>query len=149
MDVIRALPLGSHLPHAFGTLTSINNFAAVTASKAGKIESLDDEWHDGHKRQIEIYQWLLRQNGFTVSDAGYWVYANASKDKAAFDWKLEFELTLVPYTGDDSWGEGTLKKIKECLDSNALPDAAGDCDYCRYRERSARNYVPYKHKEHS
>ena len=41
---------------AFGTLTSINNFAAVTASKAGKIESLDEEWHDGHKRQIEIYQ---------------------------------------------------------------------------------------------
>jgi hypothetical protein len=67
---------------------------------------------------------------------------NASKDKAAFDWKLEFDLTLVPYTGDDSWVEGTLKKIKECLDSNALPDAAGDCDYCRYRERLARNYVP-------
>lgn len=149
MDVIQALPLGSHLPHAFGTLTSINNFAAVTASKAGKIESLDEEWHDGHKRQIEIYQWLLRQNGFTVSDTGYWVYANASKDKAAFDWKLEFDLTLVPYTGDDSWVEGTLKKIKECLDSDALPDAAGDCDYCRYRERLARNYVPYKHKEHS
>src|SRR5262245_1809420 len=45
---------------AFGTLTSINNFAAVTASKAGK--------------------------------------------------------------------EGTLKKIKKCLDSDALPDAVGDCD---------------------
>ena len=58
-----ALPLGSHLPHAFGTLTSINDFAAVTASKAGKIESLDEEWHDGHKRQIEIYQWLLHQDG--------------------------------------------------------------------------------------
>jgi hypothetical protein len=41
------------------------------------------------------------------------VYANASKDKAAFDWKLEFDLTLVPYTGDDSWVEGTLKKIKD------------------------------------
>ena len=25
--------------------------------------------------------------------------------------------------------EGTLKKIKECLDSNALPNAAGDCDF--------------------
>jgi hypothetical protein len=43
---------------------------------------LPEEWHDGHKRQIEIYQWLLRQNGFTVSDTGCWVYANASKDKA-------------------------------------------------------------------
>ena len=51
----------------------------MTASKAGKIESLDEEWHDGHKRQIESYQWLLRQNGFTVSDTGYWVYENASK----------------------------------------------------------------------
>lgn len=38
---------------------------------------------------------------------------------------------------------------QESLDSDALPDAAGDRDYCWYRERSARNYVPYKHKEHS
>jgi hypothetical protein len=37
-----------------GTLTSINNFAAVTASKAGKIESLDEEWHDGHKRHRDL-----------------------------------------------------------------------------------------------
>ena len=48
---------------------------------------------------IEIYQWLLRQNGFTVSDTGYWVYANASKDKAAFDWKLQFDLTVVASDG--------------------------------------------------
>src|SRR5262249_50210805 len=30
---------------------------------------------------------------------------------------------------------------KKVPHSDALPDAAGDCDYCRYRERSARNYV--------
>ena len=35
-----------------------------------------------------------------------------------FEWKLEFDLTLVPYSGDDSWVEGTLKKIKKCLDSD-------------------------------
>jgi hypothetical protein len=94
---------------------------------------------------------LLRQNGFTVSDTGYWVYANASKDKAAFDGKLEFDLTLVPYIGDDSWVEGTLKKIKECLDSDALPDATSDCDYCRYRETVGKKIttVPYKDKEYS
>jgi len=39
LDVIRALPLGS-IYLAFGTLTSINNFAAVTASKAGKEGTL-------------------------------------------------------------------------------------------------------------
>jgi hypothetical protein len=103
-------------------------------SKDQKIESLDEEWHDGYKRQIEIYQWLLRQNGFTVSDTGYWVYANASRDKEAFDGQLEFELTLVPHKGSDAWVEGTLQEIKKCLDGDDLPAAAPDCDFCTYRE---------------
>jgi hypothetical protein len=112
-------------------------------SKDGKIESLEEEWHDGYKRQIEVYQWLLRQNGFTVSNTGYWVYANAHKDKEAFDGKLEFELTLVPYKGDDSWVEGTLAQIKACLDSAALPDPAGNCDYCRYREAVGKKMLAF------
>jgi hypothetical protein len=102
-------------------------------SKDGRIESLDEEWHDGYKRQLEVYQWLLRQNGFTVSNTGYWFYANASKDRAAFDGRLEFELTLVPYTGSTGWVEGTLFDIKKTLESDAIPKPADDCDYCRYR----------------
>ncbi len=103
-------------------------------SKNGKIESLDEEWHRGYKRQLEIYQWLFRQNGFKVSDTGYWVYANASKDRKAFDAKLEFEVTLVPYTGSTDWVEGALLDLKACLDSDTLPTAGADCDYCRYRQ---------------
>ncbi|HUO55991.1 MAG TPA: PD-(D/E)XK nuclease family protein [Candidatus Paceibacterota bacterium] len=109
-----------------------------STSKDKKIESLDEGWHDSYKRQIEVYQWLLRKNGFTVSNTGYWVYANASKDKAAFDGKLEFELTLVPYQGDDSWVESTLYQIKDCLESNEIPLAGADCDYCAYREAAGR-----------
>jgi len=103
-------------------------------SKDGRIESLDEEWHRSYKRQLEIYQWLLRQNGFKVSDTGYWFYANATKDRAAFDGRLDFELTLVPYTGSTDWVDGTLVSLKKCLDSEALPSAGEDCDYCRYRQ---------------
>ncbi len=105
-----------------------------STSKDEKIEALDKEWHDGYKRQMETYQWLFRQRGFKVSNTGYFVYANAGKDKKAFDGVLEFELTLVPYEGDDSWVEGTLGAIKKTLDDDVLPDAHLDCDYCRYRE---------------
>ncbi len=105
-----------------------------STSKDEKIEALDQAWHDGYKRQMETYQWLFRRNGFTVSDTGYFVYANASKDKEAFDAKLEFEVTLVPHAGNDAWVEPTLLAIKACLDSDAIPDAADDCDYCRYRD---------------
>lgn len=107
-------------------------------SKNGRITELDADWHIGYKRQMEVYQWLFRQNGFQVSDVGYFVYANASKDKEAFDAKLEFEVTLVPYTGDASWVDGTLLELKACLDSASAPAAAEDCDYCRYREAAGK-----------
>jgi CRISPR/Cas system-associated exonuclease Cas4 (RecB family) len=104
-----------------------------STSKDEKIESLDQDWHEGYKRQMEVYQWLLRKTGFTVSNTGYFVYANGRKDAKAFDAKLEFEVTLVPYTGDDSWVEGKLVEIKTTLDSPEIPMSSSNCDYCAYR----------------
>lgn len=112
-----------------------------STSKDERIEVLDKEWHDGYKKQMEVYQWLFRRNGFTVSDTGYFVYANAGKDKKAFDGVLEFEVTLVPHIGNDSWVSDTLMNIKHCLDSNTLPDAATDCDYCLYRETVGKKLI--------
>jgi CRISPR/Cas system-associated exonuclease Cas4 (RecB family) len=102
-------------------------------SKNDTINVLDQPWHSGYKRQMEIYQWLLRQNGLEVSDTGYFVYANGVTDKQAFDAQLEFELTLIPYEGHDDWVESTLEEIHGCLNKNHVPTASRDCDYCRYR----------------
>jgi hypothetical protein len=112
-----------------------------STSKDARIESLDEEWHDGYKRQMETYQWLLRQKGFKVSDTGYFVYANASKDREAFDGKLEFEVTLIPHTGSTDWFEPTLLSIKKCLDSDQIPASDPDCDYCRYREAAGKALI--------
>ncbi len=116
-------------------------------SKDAHITELDQDWHIGYKRQMEIYQWLLRRNGFKVSNTGYFVYCNASKDKEAFDGQLEFEITLVPYIGDDSWVDGTLADLKECLDSDAMPEPADDCDYCRYRESVGKKMLMFAKKK--
>lgn len=101
-------------------------------SKNGEV-SLDADWQISYKRQMEIYQWLMRKNGFKVSNVGYFVYVNGRTDKEAFDGKLEFDVKILPYTGDDSWIEPKLKEIKETLDGE-IPNADSDCDYCRYRD---------------
>jgi hypothetical protein len=106
----------------------------ATSKDEGEKVSLDAEWQDGYKRQMEVYQWLLRQKGFKVSDTGYFVYANGLRDKKAFDGKLEFEVTLIPYTGSDDWVEETIMKAKECLDADVLPEPGKFCDYCHYRK---------------
>ncbi|MBI4090504.1 MAG: PD-(D/E)XK nuclease family protein [Candidatus Komeilibacteria bacterium] len=100
--------------------------------------TLDAEWQDGYKRQMEIYQWLLRRNGFPVSDTGYFVYCNGRRDAKAFDGKLEFDVKIIPYTGDDAWVETVLEKIVHCLESGSIPEASQDCEYCSYRMKAAR-----------
>lgn len=102
-------------------------------SKNEKIESLNKKWQDSYKRQMEIYQWLFRQNGYPVSDTGYFVYCNGITDNEAFDAKLEFDLTIIPYQGDSSWLEPKIKEIYDCLESDDIPAPSLDCDYCRYR----------------
>lgn len=101
-------------------------------SKTSQV-TLDADWQDGYKRQMEIYQWLLRHNGLKVSNTGYFVYCNGKTDREAFDGKLEFDIDLLPYTGDDSWVEGTLNEIKECLDGE-MPEPDSECDLCNYRK---------------
>lgn len=94
--------------------------------------NLDAEWQDGYKRQMEVYQWLLRQIGFEVSDTGYFVYANGQKDREAFDGKLEFDVTVISYTGSDRWIDKTLRDIKQCLVSPEIPNSSRECEYCAY-----------------
>lgn len=100
-------------------------------SKSTEV-NLDAEWQDGYKRQMEIYQWLFRKNNFKVSPIGYFVYCNGNTDKEAFDAKLEFDVKIIPYTGDDSWVEGVIAKLYKCLVSENVPEPGDDCDYCTY-----------------
>jgi len=103
-------------------------------AKEEEITALDKDWHQGYKRQMEVYQWLLRQNGYKVSDTGYFVYCNGKADREAFDGKLEFDVTLIPYEGKDDWIEKTLLSIHKCLNDDRIPQASPTCDYCAYLE---------------
>ena len=105
------------------------------ATSSEEKPTLEAEYRQGYKRQMEVYQWLLRQNGFKVSNTGYFVYANGRKDLKAFDGKLEFDVDLLEYTGDDSWIEKTLLDIKKCLDSDTIPGYTSDCDFCIYQQK--------------
>lgn len=108
------------------------------ATSTTRTISLDDEWKAGYKRQMEVYQWIFRQNGFKVAKIGYFVFANAKKGEPKFDAKLEFELTILPYSGNPDWIEGTIKKIKACLDNDKIPAANAECKYCKYRTDAGR-----------
>ena len=107
-------------------------------AKNEDITELNKDWHKGYKRQMEIYQWLLKNNGYKVSDTGYFVYCNGKSDKKDFDGKFEFDVTLIPYKGNSSWVDKTILNIHECLNSDEIPMPGSECDYCSYIEAVKR-----------
>lgn len=95
--------------------------------------TLDAPWQMSYKRQMELYQWLFRRNDFPIADVGYFLYCNGVVDTDAFDNRLDFRISLLPYEGSDEWVEPVLEQIKECLDLDVLPQSAEDCAFCAYR----------------
>jgi len=109
--------------------------------------SIDSDWQISYKRQLEVYQWLLRQNGFKVSNTGYFVYTNGRLDLDGFFNKVEFKTKIIPYTGSDSWVEPTILEMKQVMEADmpAIGVAAmgGPCDFCTYAKQ--RTELTLKH----
>ncbi len=101
-------------------------------AKGEPVTALDSEWHGAYKRQIEVYQWLLRGNGLPVSDRAYFVYCTGRPDEEAFNGKLEFDVRVIAYDGDDSWVAGRILEIKGVLEGGVLPEAGEGCAFCLY-----------------
>tara|TARA_B100000886_G_scaffold287223_1_gene211822 strand:- start:206 stop:1024 length:819 start_codon:yes stop_codon:yes gene_type:complete len=88
-------------------------------------------YKESYKKQMDMYQWILRQAGFNVSRTGYFVYVNGDQhfedgmledeiDKA----NMRFDVQLISYDADDSWVEETILELKNCLLMNECPKHA-------------------------
>ena len=96
--------------------------------------SLESEYKQGYKKQMEVYQWLFRQNGFKVSPVGYFVFANADKNLPKFDGQLTFKMSIIEHQGNADWIEPTILAMHECLNQDTIPKSGEKCEYCEYRK---------------
>lgn len=97
--------------------------------------TLDGRWKEGYKRQMDMYQWILREKtkedlqDYQVSNIGYFVYVNGDQhfeegmlreqeNKA----DMSFDVQLLTYEGNDSWVEDKIMELKECLNSPVCPE---------------------------
>jgi len=95
--------------------------------------SLESEYKQGYKKQMEIYQWLFKMNGYKVSPTGYFVFANADKNLPKFDGRLDFKMTIIEHKGNTDWIEPTIFQIHGCLNKDVIPASGEDCEFCAYR----------------
>ena len=71
-------------------------------AKQGEV-NLDAEWQNGYKRQMEVYQWLVRNNGYEVSNTGYFVYCNGDVGQAKYALSFNLIFKIIPILENTSW----------------------------------------------
>ena len=113
--------------------------STANLSKEPKPVSLEGQWKEGYKRQMDMYQWIMRRKGFTVSDIGYFVYVdgqhvgyNRMIDDDTEMATMKFKTSLLTYEGNDSWIEPSLFKIKDLLESKECPEHVEKCEHERF-----------------
>ena len=89
----------------------------------------------GYVRQLEMYQWLFKKNGFKVADYACLIYFNAKKNENFFNQKLEFELHLVKLFCSSDWVEPKIIETVELLRSNIFPKPSQKCENCNYLKK--------------
>ena len=98
-----------------GVLHIVDYKSTANLSAEPTPVSLDGPWKGVYKRQMDMYQWILRAKGYQVSDIGYFVYVDGqhkdiegmiNEDTAKAT--MIFNTSLLEYTGDDSWVEKPL-----------------------------------------
>ena len=93
------------------------------------------DYAKAYKRQLEMYQWLFRKNGFKVADEAYLLYFNGKKNERFFDNQLKFDEHFVKLNCSTSWVEDTVIQTVKLLRSNEFPNSSVKCEYCNYLKK--------------
>ena len=102
-------------------------------------------WKEQYKRQIDIYQWLFKMNGFSVADDSVFLYSNGLKTSRKFSDVMKFKTYVLEYKGSTEWVETKILEIKKVLDQESLPNFNEECETCSY----VHSVETYKSKTHN
>tara|TARA_B100000674_G_scaffold477962_1_gene474448 strand:- start:151 stop:870 length:720 start_codon:yes stop_codon:yes gene_type:complete len=105
--------------------TSKNNFDWSETCK-------NYEYPKAYKRQLEMYQWLFKKNGFKVADEAYLIYFNGKKNEDFFHNTLQFETHIIKLTCSTDWVEKKVLETAQLLRSKEFPSPSKNCELCNY-----------------
>mgnify|MGYP005732987077 FL=1 len=93
------------------------------------------EYAKAYKRQLEMYQWLFKKNGFQVANEAYLLYFNGKKNEQFFNNQLKFDVNLISLNCSTSWVEPKIIETVNLLRSGVFPRPSLSCEYCNYLKK--------------
>jgi len=93
---------------------------------------LKEDTHEHYITQMDIYNFLLRKNGYDTEDYTYllFYYPKEVTDTG----EIVFVTKLIKIETDTNRGEKMFERAIKILQSEKPPEASKDCEYCKWRE---------------
>jgi hypothetical protein len=89
----------------------------------------------GYQRQLEMYQWLFKMNGYDVAPEAYIIYYNGKKNESSFDRKLEFDEHVIKLDCSTDWVEEKVIETAKTIQSDEFPKPSNTCETCNYLKK--------------
>ena len=110
--------------------------ADIKATSKNKFNWTDTwnkyDYPKSYKRQLEMYQWLFKMNGFKVSNEAYIIYFNGKKNEKFFQNTLEFDTHVIKLNCSTDWVEQKIIDTANLLRSEIFPIPSQTCQNCNY-----------------
>ena len=99
---------------------------------------LTNVYHLGYKTQMDIYAYILKNMGFSVSKDSYFMVCNGIKERDSFDKNINFEVILIKYEVSTEWIGQKVLEMNKTLDSDIIPVKTESCQNCAYIETASQ-----------
>ena len=93
------------------------------------------EYAKAYKRQLEMYQWLFKKNGFKVANEAYLLYFNGKKNEDFFNNQLNFDVHFIKLECSTKWVENKIIETANLLRSDTFPKSSVNCEHCNYLKK--------------
>jgi hypothetical protein len=94
---------------------------------------LKDDTADHYQDQLDLYNFLLRKNGFQTANRAYLLFY--FPDKVAPTGEVVFHTNLVERAIDVGNAARIIDRARTVLAAD-LPDADKECEYCKYKSKT-------------
>lgn len=91
---------------------------------------LHEDTHEHYHDQMDIYNFLLRKNGFETEDYAYLLFYHPKEVEE--DGDIAFHIDLVKVETSVENAENIFKGAIEILKGD-MPDCGDNCEFCRWR----------------
>jgi len=92
---------------------------------------LKEDTHEHYQAQMDIYNFLLRKNGYETEDYAYLLFYYPKEVSETGE--VIFETKLIKMSTSMSRGEKLFKKAIEILKMDEPPEQSKECKFCEYR----------------